>query len=32
MFFLSRRHDQAWCSIGCGNRARSARRRHRHRD
>ncbi|WP_432136089.1 MULTISPECIES: ABATE domain-containing protein [unclassified Streptomyces] len=26
MFFLARRRDQAWCSIGCGNRARSARR------
>ncbi len=28
MFFLARRRDQAWCSIGCGNRARSARRQH----
>ncbi|WP_282698362.1 ABATE domain-containing protein [Streptomyces sp. CC208A] len=26
MFFLARRRDQAWCSIGCGNRARAARR------
>ncbi|UGY93281.1 ABATE domain-containing protein [Streptomyces gobiensis] len=26
MFFLARRRDQAWCSLGCGNRARSARR------
>ncbi|MEW2634568.1 ABATE domain-containing protein [Streptomyces sp. NPDC048389] len=26
MFFLARRRDQAWCSVGCGNRARSARR------
>jgi predicted RNA-binding Zn ribbon-like protein len=26
MFFLARRCDQAWCSIGCGNRARAARR------
>lgn len=26
MFFLARRKDQAWCSVGCGNRARSARR------
>ncbi|MCP3757235.1 CGNR zinc finger domain-containing protein [Streptomyces sp. TBY4] len=27
MFFLARRRDQAWCSLGCGNRARSARRK-----
>ncbi|WP_175407354.1 ABATE domain-containing protein [Streptomyces sp. TRM64462] len=26
MFFLARRKDQAWCSVGCGNRARSTRR------
>ncbi|WP_149180415.1 ABATE domain-containing protein [Streptomyces sp. TRM49041] len=26
MFFLARRKDQAWCSIGCGNRARASRR------
>ncbi|MEU3051471.1 ABATE domain-containing protein [Streptomyces sp. NPDC006984] len=26
MFFLARRRDQSWCSVGCGNRARSARR------
>ncbi|MCJ1676199.1 ABATE domain-containing protein [Streptomyces sp. APSN-46.1] len=26
MFFLARRRDQAWCSLGCGNRARSTRR------
>ncbi|MEV0961489.1 ABATE domain-containing protein [Streptomyces sp. NPDC049910] len=34
MFFLARRRDQAWCSIGCGNRARarSARRNGRHAD
>ncbi|MER7898812.1 ABATE domain-containing protein [Streptomyces sp. NPDC096046] len=32
MFFLARRRDQAWCSTGCGNRARSARRRHQHTD
>ncbi|NNJ06168.1 hypothetical protein HHX38_18845 [Streptomyces sp. PKU-MA01144] len=23
MFFLARRRDQAWCSVGCGNRARA---------
>ncbi|OII64908.1 MULTISPECIES: ABATE domain-containing protein [unclassified Streptomyces] len=26
MFFQARRRDQAWCSLGCGNRARSTRR------
>ncbi|MBB1256122.1 ABATE domain-containing protein [Streptomyces alkaliterrae] len=26
MYFLARRRDQAWCTVGCGNRARSARR------
>ena len=26
MFFLIRRRDQAWCSTGCGNRVRAARR------
>ncbi|MGW7053953.1 CGNR zinc finger domain-containing protein [Streptomyces sp. NPDC054887] len=26
MFFLARRRDQAWCSVGCGNRVRSTRR------
>ncbi|GAA3142888.1 hypothetical protein GCM10010466_37320 [Planomonospora alba] len=29
MFFLARRRDQAWCSLGCGNRARSTRRQPR---
>ncbi|MFJ3597291.1 MULTISPECIES: ABATE domain-containing protein [unclassified Streptomyces] len=32
MFFLARRRDQAWCSIGCGNRARAARRGGRRAD
>ncbi|GAA3503270.1 hypothetical protein GCM10019016_103800 [Streptomyces prasinosporus] len=32
MFFLAHRRDQAWCSVGCGNRARSARRRPRPAD
>ena len=27
MFHLARRRDQTWCSVGCGNRARAARRR-----
>ncbi|GAA4686256.1 hypothetical protein GCM10023347_46980 [Streptomyces chumphonensis] len=26
MYFLARRRDQGWCSVACGNRARSARR------
>lgn len=25
MFFLARRRDQTWCSIGCGNRVRAQR-------
>lgn len=29
MFFLARRRDQAWCTLGCGNRARSTRRQPR---
>ncbi|WP_380284612.1 ABATE domain-containing protein [Kitasatospora purpeofusca] len=29
MFFVARRRDQAWCTVGCGNRARSTRRRPR---
>ncbi|MFG3264620.1 MULTISPECIES: ABATE domain-containing protein [Streptomyces] len=29
MYFLARRRDQAWCSLGCGNRARSTRRQPR---
>ncbi|MFC4061299.1 ABATE domain-containing protein [Planomonospora corallina] len=32
MFFLARRRDQAWCSLGCGNRARSTRRQSREAD
>jgi predicted RNA-binding Zn ribbon-like protein len=32
MFFLARRRDQAWCSLGCGNRARSSRRQPREAD
>ena len=27
MFYLARRRDQNWCTVGCGNRARAARRR-----
>lgn len=27
MYFLRARRDQAWCSVGCGNRARATRRR-----
>ncbi|USY22203.1 ABATE domain-containing protein [Nocardiopsis exhalans] len=27
MYFLRTRKDQAWCTVGCGNRARATRRR-----
>ncbi|WP_267245564.1 ABATE domain-containing protein [Streptomyces sp. PR69] len=26
MYFLARRRDQSWCTVSCGNRARSTRR------